>query len=432
MPNLPFLLLMLLFIAIAPAADLMPTAFTPNEGLVLGVLAYLFTLAFIAFQSSFFKSSNMRRYSQVHKRANIALLIFMFLFCFVFKSFRTMEFSTTLSTLLLLFLYFFGLAFSYFFNPSISSKTRSELYFLIPFTLPLLCLNLLNDASTLFDFDFNAVNYWTPAGLALLTSLLLFFGVLMVLMPYVIQAFWQCEPLQGPIRNRLENICARANFRYRDLKTWGVMDHALTAAILGIYWRLRYVLFTKRLLTEMPPECVDAILIHEIGHNKHKHLTIYPFLIAGMMLLITILTLFFEQTLPAMLNMHSIRLSDFEKQLFAGFWLLSCYIIFPLFYLRYVFGFFSRLFERQADLHIFTLESSPSAMIESLDHIGTLTGTLRKPNWHHYSLQERIDFLKRAEIDRNLIAIHHHFVQTVLYIYFGCFLALLCFLFYQF
>lgn len=426
MSNLPFLLLMLLFIAIAPAAELMPTAFTPLEGLLWGALAYGLTLAFITFQNAF-----VRRYSQANRQANIALLIFMFLFCFVFKSLKAMELPVTLNTLILLSLYFFGLALCYFFNPPLNSKMRSELYFLIPFTLPLLGLNLLTDASAFLAFDFNTVDYWTSDGLSLLALLLLFFVMLMVLMPYAIQACWQCEPLQGPVRHRLESICARANFRYRDLKTWGVMDHALTAAILGIYWRFRYVLFTKRLLAEMTPECIDAILIHEIGHNKHKHLAIYPFLIAGMMLLITALTLFFEQILPATLDMPSMHLSDFEKQLFAGFWLLACYIVFPLLYLRYVFGFFSRLFERQADLHIFALEPSPSAMIESLNHIGILTGTLRKPNWHHYSLQERIDFLNRAEEDRNLIAIHHHFVQTVLYIYSGCFLALLCFLFYQ-
>lgn len=427
MPNLPFLLLMLLFIAIAPAAELMPTAFTPREGLLWGIAAYALTLAFIALQNTLF-----RHPSQPVRKANIALLVFMFLFCFVFKSLQLIEISVTLNTLILLCLYFFGLALSYYFNFSGYSKMRSELLFLIPFTLPLICLNMVTDAATFFNFNFNSIEYWTPVGLSLITLLLFFFGALMVLMPYAIQSFWQCRSLQGPLRIRLENICAKANFRYRDLKTWGVMDHALTAAIIGIYWRFRYVLFTKRLLANMPPECIDAILIHEIGHNKHKHLTIYPFLIAGMMLLITLLTLFFEQALPATLSTYFSNFTDFEKQLFAGFWLILCYIMFPLIYLRYVFGFFSRLFERQADLHIFALEPSPSAMIESLNHIGTLTGTLRKPNWHHYSLQERIDFLKRAEADRNLIAIHHHFVQTVLYIYFGCFLALLGFLYYQF
>lgn len=432
MSNLPFLLLILLIIAVAPAADITPTAFTPIEGLFWGILAFLLTLMFIALQSFFFKSSRPRSYSQAQKLANIALLFFMILFCFAFKSIRIVEASATLSTLLPLSLYFFGLVFFYTLTPPARSSVRSEVYFLTPFALPLLCLNMITDASVVFDFEFGAEDYWNPNTLILtLSAILLFFGGLMLFMPYVIQILWQCEPLQGPLRHRLEAICSKANFRYRDLKTWGVMDHALTAAILGIYWRLRYILFTKCLIAEMPPECVEAILAHEIGHNKHKHLIIYPFIIGGMMLLITLLMLFFEQAFPAILNKHSIQLPDFEKQLFTNFWLVFCYIVFPLFYLRYIFGFFSRLFERQADLYIFALQVSPSAMVKSLEHIGTMTGTLRKPNWHHYSLQERINFLKAAEANRNLIANHHRFVHTVLYIYFSCFLALLCFLFYH-
>ena len=37
-----------------------------------------------------------------------------------------------------------------------------------------------------------------------------------------------------------------------------------------------------------------------------------------------------------------------------------------LLYFRYVFGFFSRIFERQADLHIFQVGLDPANLIESL------------------------------------------------------------------
>lgn len=430
MSNLPFLLLILLFIAVAPTADLLPTSFAPVDGLLWGLMAYLLTLVLIAIQSFYYKASWPSRRAQAQKLANVELVFWMFLFCFMFGSVRMVEPFATLGTLFPLSLYFFGLAFFYSLTPPAGSTTRSELYFLLPFALPLLCLNFISDVAKLYDFGLDAENLWSPYALGLtFISVLAFFGMLMIFLPWAIQVLWQCRPLEGPLRQRLEALCAKANFHYRDLKTWGVMDHALTAAILGIHSRFRYILFTKRLIAEMSPECVEAILCHEIGHNKHKHLIFYPFLIAGMVLIITFLTLFFDETIPHSLDKYSITLSPFEWQLLTSFWLLFCYIAIPLVYLRYLFGFFSRLFERQADLHIFSLGIEPSAMIEALEHIGIVTGTLRQPNWHHFSLQERIDFLKAADVNRNLIAMHHRFVQTMLYIYFGCFFTLLWFLF---
>lgn len=432
MSNLPFLLLILLFVAIAPAVDLIPTLFTPVESLFWGLFAYLLTLALIAVRCYCYKFSWPRHNPHPQKFVNIALIFFVFLFCFVLKSNIIFENSATISTLLPLSLYFCGLAFFYALVPPRKSTIRSELFFLIPFVLPLLCLNIFTDGSTLFDLGLSSENYWSPSSLiTTLVLLILFFGGLMLFMPYVIQAFWLCEPLHGPLRNRLEALCEKANFRYRDLKTWGVMDHVLTAAVLGIYWKFRYVLFTKRLIAEMSPDSVEAILGHEIGHNKHKHLIVYPFIIAGMILLITLLTLFFELAVPTLLTKFSIHLSDFEWQLYTPLWILFCYIGMPLLYLRYLFGFFSRLFERQADLYIFALGIAPPAMIEALEHIGAITGSLRKPNWHHYSLQERIDFLKAAEADRSLISKHHQFTHRMLFIYAGCFVVLLGFLFYQ-
>ena len=66
-------------------------------------------------------------------------------------------------------------------------------------------------------------------------------------------------------------------------------------------------------------------------------------------------------------------------------------------YFRYVFGYFSRLFERQADLFVYPLDIPPQYMIEALDEVGIATGnTHHLANWHHYGIQQRIDFLKKT------------------------------------
>jgi hypothetical protein len=197
MSNLPFLLLILLLIAVAPAADIIPTTFDPLEGLLWGLFAYALTLAFIALLCYYFKSKRLGRSLEAQRVVNIALVVFMFLFCFVFKSIRFEEDSATLSVLLPLALYFFGLAFFYILMKPANSSARSELYFLIPFALPLLCLNLIADVSSVFDFGFNAEDHWNPYTLAImLCAILLFFAALMLFMPYIIQTLWQCEPLK--------------------------------------------------------------------------------------------------------------------------------------------------------------------------------------------------------------------------------------------
>ena len=88
-------------------------------------------------------------------------------------------------------------------------------------------------------------------------------------------------------------------------------------------------------------------------------------------------------------------------------------------YFRVVFGFFSRLFERQADLHVFELGLDPKSLIAAFNFIGEATGqSLAKPCWHHYSLQQRINFLEEAQRKPSLILKHHRYVKKMLFLYF--------------
>ena len=219
---------------------------------------------------------------------------------------------------------------------------------------------------------------------------------------------WQCEPLgESPLKERLEALCAKVHFAHAGFKTWGVMDKAMTAAIVGILPRLRYILFTKRLLRELSPQAVEAILAHEMGHNYRRHLLIYPLIFFGMVLIMSFVSTCCLEPLSKM----------FQGLLFP-FVLFAIYALILWLYFRYVYGFFSRQFERQADLHVFALGIAPEAMIEALDGVGVGTGfTHLAPNWHHFSLQERIDFLKAAMRDPQLVERHHAKVKWAIILY---------------
>ena len=63
-----------------------------------------------------------------------------------------------------------------------------------------------------------------------------------------------------------------------------------------------------------------------------------------------------------------------------------------------------RNFERQADTHVYALFDSSKPLIATLKKIAVASGQPPdKPDWHHFSIKERIDFLQRCETDKTWI-----------------------------
>jgi Zn-dependent protease with chaperone function len=97
----------------------------------------------------------------------------------------------------------------------------------------------------------------------------------------------------GPVRSRIEALARRLHFRYSDLLVWPTHGSTMNAMIVGLFPRVRYVIFTDAILDELPPEELDAVFGHEVGHARHGHIWYYAaFLtlsiaaIAGLFLLV--------------------------------------------------------------------------------------------------------------------------------------------------
>jgi tetratricopeptide (TPR) repeat protein len=89
-----------------------------------------------------------------------------------------------------------------------------------------------------------------------------------------------------------------------------------------------------------------------------------------------------------------------------------------LVYFRYVFGFFMRNFERQADGYVFSLFDSAAALVSTFHKISLSSGQpADRPNWHHFSIRQRIDFLKKCEQDRSRIRRHDARVRRAIGLY---------------
>ncbi len=231
---------------------------------------------------------------------------------------------------------------------------------------------------------------------------------------------WQCPSLPpSPLYDRLKNTCKTCHFRYGKILLWPPMDDLLTAAIIGTIYPFRYILFTKNLLKQFPDEEIEAILIHEIGHSYRKHLIFYPFIFLGLIVLFALFSLLLQVIDTEKLSLLIKTLPQSPSNFFLPFMAFIGYVILFTLYFRFVFGSFSRLFERQADLHIFHTPLPPHTMAQALEHLAQATGnTHHEPNWHHGSLHSRIDFLYRAIDNPSLVQQHHRKVYVTLSLYF--------------
>jgi tetratricopeptide (TPR) repeat protein len=173
----------------------------------------------------------------------------------------------------------------------------------------------------------------------------------------------------------------------------------ITAGVMGLVARFRYILVTDALLSILTPDEVDQVIAHEIGHVKHKHLILYLLFFIGFMLIsytiypLSELLLFSKG--PLLAAIKTFHLDPFKAlNVFYGSVLVVCIII----YFRFIFGYFIRNFERQADIFVFQLFPSARPLISTFDKITANSGQpADKPNWHHFSIQQRIDYLWRCE-----------------------------------
>ncbi len=99
-------------------------------------------------------------------------------------------------------------------------------------------------------------------------------GVLIVftLLPLVLRYVWDTVRLgPGEIRDGLMALCKAHGVRVRDLLVWRTGGQMLNGAVMGVVAPARYILLTDALLEMMPPAQVEAVMAHEVGHVRKKH-----------------------------------------------------------------------------------------------------------------------------------------------------------------
>ena len=174
---------------------------------------------------------------------------------------------------------------------------------------------------------------WTYYGTKLAGLLLIIFAV-----PIIIRSVWDTAPLtDGPIAEGLLKMCRDQRVRVRSLLIWRTGGTMINGAVLGVFGRARYILLTDALLDLLPNHFVQAVMAHEIGHVRCKHV---PWLTATLFAASGICLTAFSYALKAVAGLDINRI-PVEWQLGASVLSLAIAIA--------AFGYVSRRFEWQAD-----------------------------------------------------------------------------------
>jgi Zn-dependent protease with chaperone function len=296
----------------------------------------------------------------------------------------------------------------------ILSNLKTNLPIVIPWMILTFCYDLIN------FIDLPWVKAMMKSSWSDVVFFALFFIFVITFMPSLVLKLWGCRKLKtGPLYVHLKEFCSKQNFK-ADIYIWPLFEgRVITAGVMGIVPGLRYLLVTPALVETMTVDELDAVMAHEIGHVKRFHLLLYVFLVGGF----AIVGGFLAEPL-----IYSIFSMDYTYSFISRFGLSPEFVrnfvvavptfIFLLLYFRYIFGYFMRNFERQADLHVFPVLGNGNAIISAFEKIAILSGNIRdQPSWHHFGIGQRIDFLRKCERDPAEIGRHNRKVGVILLVY---------------
>ncbi len=290
----------------------------------------------------------------------------------------------------------------------------------LPIVLPWMILTVLYDLVGLAPWP------WLQQAMASIWGDVFFFGTFLIFVfiffPPLVKTLWGCRKVEeGPLRDHLVAFCEKQNFS-AELYIWPLFEgRVITAGVMGVIPGLRYILLTPALLETMTIDELDSVMAHEIGHAKRFHLPLYVFLIGGFVLaggfIAEPLYYYFFSRDYFYSFVAAVNLSP---EVVRNVAIAVPALLFLLIFFRYIFGYFMRNFERQADLHVFPVQGDSRAIISAFEKIAILSGNIREqPSWHHFGIGERVDFLHKCEREPALIRQHHRKVGTSLLLYIG-------------
>ncbi|HAA04395.1 MAG TPA: hypothetical protein DCE18_13710, partial [Syntrophobacteraceae bacterium] len=157
--------------------------------------------------------------------------------------------------------------------------------FYLALLIPWLLFSVLSDGLQWIPKTLRWVFLRSELGQLLLFGVIL--GSFLVLAPWLMVRLWRCQPIPATsARTALEGFCEQHRFRLGGFLFWPIFaGEAITAGIIGVLPRLRYILMTPGILRLLDNDELQAVTAHEMGHVRRMHIPFYLVFFLGYSLL---------------------------------------------------------------------------------------------------------------------------------------------------
>lgn len=262
-----------------------------------------------------------------------------------------------------------------------------EAFYLRQFLVPVLPFMVLLGAHDTVAFFPHVEEYIYVYRSFLTAAFAVYILLLFTFAPLLFRLLWKVERLpDGPLRSRVEQMAASSDVRYRDIYIWRTGgSNMVNAMVTGIFAPLRYIFVTDALLTLLPEEEAAAVLAHELGHAKHRHMQTYAVLAVSFIA-------FMNSTQEMILGWLYHALGG-NAEFVLGMYVVALMVLFW----GFVFGFTSRRLEQAADAFA-AHKVSPRVFGAALERIALLSGGSRSMrSWRHFPIDRRVQFMQEVE-----------------------------------
>ncbi len=293
--------------------------------------------------------------------------------------------------------------------------------------IPWMILTLGTDILRLFNVSWITDKSNSPFFQVILLGIFLVF--FLIIGPVLIIKLWDCKPLEeGEIKDEINKFVKKNGVKFKGIFSWDSFGkNLMTAGVLGYFPFSRYLLITPELMKLLSMEEIIGVVSHEIGHVKRRHVLYYLLLFIGFAILSdVVMSVFGIVVLSSPLGISMLT----ENITLLGinpFYLMTGIVSIVMFivYFRFIFGYFMRNFEREADIYCLESGTDPLPLISSFEKLSSGIREKKGSNWHHFSIRERIDFLEKCVNNPAEVIRHRNKVKSKIWIYVVVILAVL-------
>ncbi|MFN0206221.1 MAG: M48 family metalloprotease [Planctomycetota bacterium] len=242
----------------------------------------------------------------------------------------------------------------------------------LPLALPLVIAGALDLLFLSFTFRIYYESYtWIQLVTMGAAAILLF-----IIFPRLVFMAIPTRPLApGPLLELFQSVAHKINVRVAEFRVASTGNSISNAALIGGLGRRRVVL-TDRILSEHPVEELVAVVGHELGHARGRHLRIFT------IFLFTI-------------GIWTLNIPESWIEPLGAWGSMAAGLAIVLIILRFGLGPIARTCEHEADLHGARAAGAIAPIVQSLERIA---GPERREHasWRHPSVAARVAFLEKA------------------------------------